>query len=72
MITDIGAGPFKLPYRWRGLTWKYGNKTYFKERAISTQLTGFSFITQSRSLPPDKIGGILWFGVDDALWINTR
>ncbi len=65
MTIDVGAGPFKLPYRWRGLTWKYGNKTYFNERAISTQQTGFSFITQSRSWLPDKIGGILWFGVDD-------
>ena len=38
---------------------------YFHERAISTQQTGFSFVTQSRSWLPDPVGGILWFGVDD-------
>jgi len=65
MSCDIGAGPFKLPYRWRGLTWEVDNKRYFNERAISTQQTGFSFIAQSRSWLPDEIGGILWFGVDD-------
>ena len=66
MTNDIGAGPFKLPYRWRPLTFKVDSATYVNERAISTQQTGFSFVTQSRSWLPDPIGGILWFGVDDA------
>jgi len=66
MTKDIGAGPFKLPYRWRPLTFKVDSATYVNERAISTQQTGFSFVTQSRSWLPDPIGGILWFGVDDA------
>ncbi len=66
MTKDIGAGPFKLPYRWRPLTFKVDTATYVNERAISTQQTGFSFVTQSRSWLPDPIGGILWFGVDDA------
>jgi len=65
MTKDIGAGPFSLPYRWRGLTWKVDSVTYCNERAISTQQTGFSFVTQSRSWLPGPIGGILWFGVDD-------
>lgn len=65
MTKDIGAGPFKLPYRWRPLTFKVGSADYVNERAISTQQTGFSFVTQSRSWLPDPIGGILWFGVDD-------
>jgi dipeptidase len=38
---------------------------YFNERAISTQQTGFSFITQSRAWMPDCVGGLVWFGVDD-------
>ena len=38
---------------------------YLNERAISTQQTGFSFVTQSRAWLPDPIGGVLWFGVDD-------
>jgi dipeptidase len=66
MTKDIGAGPFKLPYRWRPLSWKVDSVDYVNERAISTQQTGFSFVTQSRSWLPNPIGGILWFGVDDA------
>lgn len=66
MTQDIGAGPYQLPYRWRGLTWKVDSVEYCNERAISTQQTGFSFVAQSRNWLPDPIGGILWFGVDDA------
>jgi len=65
MSKDIGAGPFELPYRWRGLTWKVDEKTYCNERATATQQAGFSFITQMRSWLPDEIGGIIWWGVDD-------
>ena len=36
------------------------------ERAIATQQTGFWIVCQSRSWLPDEIGGVLWFGVDDA------
>ena len=66
MTKDIGAGPYQLPYRWRGLTWEVDSVQYCNERAISTQQTGFSFVAQSRNWLPDPIGGILWFGVDDA------
>lgn len=71
MTKDIGAGPYCLPYRWRPLRWKVDKdnkedkQLYFNERAISTQQTGFSFVSQSRSWLPGPIGGILWFGVDD-------
>ena len=65
MTTDIGAGMYKCPYRWRPLTWKVDSTEYFNERAISTQQTGFSFVTQSRSWLPNFIGGIIWFGLDD-------
>jgi len=65
MTKDFGAGPNKVIVRWRPLTWKADGVTYFNERAISTQQTGFSFITQSRSWLPDPVGGIFWFGVDD-------
>ncbi len=61
----IGAGPYRLPYRWRPLVWKYKGKKYFNERAVSTQQTGFSFVAQMRDWLPSDIGGILWFGVDD-------
>ena len=65
MSKDIGADPFKLPYRWRPLTWEVDSVEYFNERATSTQQTGFSFVAQARSWLPDPIGGIHWFSVDD-------
>jgi dipeptidase len=66
MSKDIGAGPFGVPYRLRPLTWKVDDVTYCNERATATQQTGFSFIAQMRNWLPDPIGGILWFGLDDA------
>lgn len=65
MTKDAGAGPYKCPYRWRPMTWKLDTTQYCHERAISTQQTGFSFVSQSRSWLPAPVGGILWFGVDD-------
>lgn len=66
MSKDAGAGPFGLPYRWRPLTWEVDGKQYVNERTTATQQTGFSFVAESRKGLPDIIGGILWFGVDDA------
>jgi dipeptidase len=66
MTKDPGAGPFECPYRWRPMHFTVDGQDYLNERAIGTQQTGFSFVTQSRSWLPDPIGGILWFGVDDA------
>ncbi len=66
MRADIGAGPFEVPYRWRPLTWEVDGVVYCNERATATQQTGFSFVTQSRSWLPNEIGGIIWWGVDDA------
>ncbi len=66
MTQDSGAGPHKLPYRWRPLTWFVDSVEYINERAIATQQTGFSFVAQMRGNYPNPIGGILWFGVDDA------
>lgn len=65
MTQDVGAGPYKLPYRWRPMGFKVGDQEYVHERAISTQQTGFSFVAQGRSWMPGPIGGVLWFGVDD-------
>ena len=65
MTQDVGAGPYKLPYRWRPMTFKVAGQDYIHERAISTQQTGFSFVAQARSFMPDPIGGVFWFGVDD-------
>lgn len=61
----VGAGPYACPYRWRPMTWDVDGKKYLHERAISTQQTGYSFVSQMRSGLPNIIGGIEWFGVDD-------
>ncbi|MEL7587980.1 MAG: C69 family dipeptidase [Prolixibacteraceae bacterium] len=66
MRNDPGAGPFKLPYRWRPMEFEVDSATYLCERAVATQQTGYSFVTQSRSWLPSPVGGIFWFGVDDA------
>ncbi len=66
MTTDIGAGGNALPYRWRPMGFEYDGKEYVNERAIATQQTGFWFVGQSRGWLPDEIGGVNWFGCDDA------
>lgn len=63
---DVGAGPFNSPYRWSPLTFEIDSVEYCNERPIATQQTGFSFVAQMRSWLPNPIGGILWFGLDDA------
>ncbi len=65
MTNDVGAGPFHCPYRWRPMDFEVDGKKYVHERAISTQQTGFSFVAQCRSWLPSKLGGVIWFGVDD-------
>jgi len=68
MTKDLGAGPYGSTVRWRPMQYKVDGEDYIQERAISTQQTGFSFVSQSRSWLPDPIGGILWFGVDDTYY----
>ena len=63
---DMGAGCFEMPYRLSPLTFKVDGQEYFNERPISTQQSGFVFVSQMRSNLPDAIGGVLWFGLDDA------
>lgn len=65
MTRGIDAGPYGTPNRWRPITWMVDSIEYAWERPISTQQTGFSFVSQSRSWLPDAVGGVLWYGVDD-------
>ena len=65
LAKGLGAGPYEVPYRWRPLTWPVDGVEYMHDRAISTQQTGFSMVTQSRAWLPDPVGGVMWFGVDD-------
>ncbi|MDH6308810.1 dipeptidase [Dysgonomonas sp. PFB1-18] len=63
---DVGAGPYKSPYRWAPLTWESDSVQYCNERPVATQQSGFVFTSQMRSWLPNPIGGVLWFGTDDA------
>ena len=66
MSQDVGAGPFHCPYRSRPMGWEVDGVSYVHERATATQQTGFSFVAQCRPNTINEIGGIIWFGVDDA------
>ncbi len=65
MTRGVDAGPFGNPNRWRPISWEVDGTSYTWERPISTQQTGFSFVSQSRSWLPDPIGGVYWYGLDD-------
>lgn len=65
MTGDVGAGPYHAPYRYRPMEYTVDGKKYCMERAIATQQTGWSFVSQSRDNLPDPVGGLLWFGTDD-------
>jgi dipeptidase len=66
MTKGLAAGPFGSKLRCSPLTFKVDSVDYVHERPTATQQTGFTFVAQMRSWLPDYIGGILWFGVDDA------
>lgn len=66
MTDDAGAGAYSSPYRPRPLFWQYNKKKYFNERPISTQQTSFTFVAQMRTFLPNAVGGVIWFGNDDA------
>ena len=63
--SDIGGGIWQMPYRPTPLSFEVDGKKCFNERPVSTQQTGFTFVSQMRSWLPRHIGGILWFGNDD-------
>ncbi|HLP04339.1 MAG TPA: C69 family dipeptidase, partial [Paludibacter sp.] len=66
MTKGLAAGPFGSKLRCSPLTFKVDSTDYIHERPTATQQTGFTFVAQMRSWLPDYVGGILWFGVDDA------
>lgn len=70
MTADISAGPWGMPVRPLPMTYKAnGGKTYFVERPIATQKSGFTLVSQMRSWLPDEIGGVMHFNCDDAAMI---
>ena len=65
MTKGVDAGPYGTPNRWRPIYWEVDGKEYMWERPISTQQTGFTFVSQSRDWLPNAIGGVYWYAVDD-------
>ncbi|MCL2596850.1 MAG: C69 family dipeptidase [Paludibacter sp.] len=66
MTDGYGAGPFHTKLRHSPLTYFVDSVEYTHDRPVATQQTGFCFVGQMRSWLPDYVGGIFWFGVDDA------
>ena len=67
---DIGGGIWEMPYRPTPLKFEVDGKTYFNERPVSTQQSVFVYVSQMRSWLPREIGGVLWFGNDDANMVS--
>ncbi len=60
------AGMWNTKLRYGSLGFKIDSVQYWFERPIATQQTGWSFVAQMRGYMPEHVGGIFWFGVDDA------
>ena len=63
---DLGMGAWEMPYRPTPLRFEVDGKNYFNERPISTQQTANVYVSQMRSWLPNYIGGVVWWGNDDA------
>jgi len=63
---DFGAGAYHTPYRITPLSFEVNGEKYFNGRPISTQQSAWVFVAQMRENLPDAIGGVFWFGTDDA------
>lgn len=66
MNVDCTGGAWESPYRPRPQEWEVDGKTYFHERPIATQQSACTMVCQMRGDMPDDVGGVLWFGNDDA------
>lgn len=67
MTADMTAGPWGMPVRPLPMHFQASDGTpLFRERAISTQQSGFTMTCQMRSWLPNDVGGVTWFNCDDA------
>ena len=66
MTQQYCADPFGSKLRHSPLRFEVDKVEYWHERPVATQQSGFVFVAQMRNWLPNYIGGILWFGVDDA------
>lgn len=62
---DLGGGIFGDPHRPRPLTWEYDGKTYFNERTVAIERTGWNFVAQLRPNMPPELAVLIWFASDD-------
>jgi dipeptidase len=62
---DTGGGVFGDPHRPRPLTWEYEGKTYFNERTVAIERTGWNFVAQLRPHMPRELSVLIWFASDD-------
>ena len=67
---DPGQGLYDAPYRPTPLSFEVDGVKYFNERPVSTQQSGFVFVSQLRSWLPRQIGGVFWFGNDDGNMVS--
>ena len=67
MTSDMTAGPWGMPIRPLPMHFRdTSGVSYFRERPIATQQSGFTMTCQMRSWLPDDVGGVTWFNCDDA------
>jgi len=67
MTSDMTAGPWGMPIRPLPMHFQdTAGVSYFRERPIATQQSGFTMTCQMRSWLPDDVGGVVWFNCDDA------
>jgi len=66
MTKGAGGGAWASPYRPRPQEFEVDGKRYFFERPIATQQSCCTMVCQMRSWLPDEVGGIIWYGNDDA------
>ncbi len=66
MEGDPGAEPFGFANRFAPRIWKVDSVAYFHETPTAGPQNAFSFVAQMRSWLPNIVGGVLWYGVDDA------
>ncbi len=63
---DYSWGPYGCPNRPAPYQYEVNGKKYFQERPTGTVQSAFTLVAQMRSWLPNHIGGVQWFGCDDA------
>ena len=67
VMSNMAAGPFKTKLRLPPLRFEVDGVEWAQPRPIATQQSGWTFVAQMRNWMPNHVGGVLWFGSDDAI-----